>query len=144
MTTTTVDKPAFDLSSIAVEEAELPTPARRGRHAGPNPFTEALANSYEAFAAGKAPGRKVTVPGAAVPDVTYALRRAADSLGCGVRVVYTDAKGVEIKSGKNAKGEDENSTKRASRKAGNVTVMFAAKSRKAKKDTTADETPAPE
>lgn len=82
---------ALNFDSINVEVADLPeVPGRGGggRPAKDNPFTPMLS---ESFADGR--GRGITVERKDVKEAVYLLRRAAQSIEIGVRIVLTDAKG---------------------------------------------------
>lgn len=105
----------FDFGSVSVEDAELPK-ATRARRTGPNPFTEPLAASYESKT-----GKAVTVPGKAVKDANSHLRRAANDLNIGVRIVFQNSKGETLKydAAKDSKG--------------NVTIKFQGQDRKQRK-----------
>lgn len=117
----------FDFSAVQVEDATLPK-GERAKRIGPNPFTEVVAQSYESKT-----GKQVSVPaGDAVKQATAFLRRAADDLGCGVRIVYRNSKGQTLKydAAKDSKSK------------GNVTILFQGKDRKQRK--AKDEAPASE
>lgn len=113
MAQTDTKRPALDLSSLAPQAAELPKVEREKRD---NPFTTWLATSYENDGA----GQKVTVPAANASEVEYLIRRAANELGIGSRVVVQQkGKTLDKDERKNARG--------------NVDVLFAAKDRKQRK-----------
>lgn len=102
---TDTNKPALDLSALVPVEAEVPKMQRERKHRD-NPFTAWLAESFE-----QGTGKSVTVPNANVGEVEYLIRRAADDLNIGARVVKT---------------ED-------SPKKGQTTVVFAGKERKTRR-----------
>lgn len=132
----------FDFGTVAVKTAELPADSRgrKSKYDGPNPFSVPLAESYEAWEQNQngsnvQAGRQIRVPGSAVMDAVYLLRRASNDLNIGVRIVVQDSQGkrVEAKpeSFKKANGEW---------KAAQFTVLFQGKNRKQKKEDT-EETP---
>jgi hypothetical protein len=114
-------KPALDLSTLAPQDAEVPSQQRERKHKD-NPFVQWLADSYA-----NQTGKSVTVPAANAGEVEYLIRRAADELGIGARVVVQNSKGETL---------DKDARKSAK---GNLTVLFAGKDRKARKN--ADVTP---
>lgn len=119
------NKAALDLSTLAPETVDLPAVQRERAHRD-NPFVQWLAETYESGT-----GRKVTVPAANRSEVEYLIRRAADELGIGARVVVQNSKGETLSN---------NDSKKAAR--GNVTVMFQGKQRKARKATEPESTDA--
>lgn len=125
MAKTETPKPAFDFSTLAPEVAELP---KQNRDAKPNPFVDYLAESYAEWSEDNSKGgRKVTVPAAHATEVRNLIRRAADGLNIGSRVVLLDSKGATIDQREPAKFP----------KSGNVTVMYCGRNRKARKSTDA-------
>lgn len=110
---TTRKAPALDLSTLAPTAAELPKQERQHRD---NPFVAWLTESFENDNA----GRKVTVPAANVSEVEYLIRKAAQDLNIGSRVVVQ----------KNGKTLDKDARKSAT---GSVDVLFSAKNRKQRK-----------
>lgn len=113
---------ALDLTALVPTDATLPSTAREGKYKD-NPFEAWLADSYE-----NKTGKSVTVPAANVKEVQYLIRRAADTLKIGSRVVVQNGKGETL---------DREAIKTAK---GNLTVLFAGKDRKQSKPK--DETPA--
>lgn len=113
--TTTRKAPALDLTALVPTEAVVPKSTRETKHRD-NPFVQWLAESFESST-----GKSVTVPAANAGEVEYLIRRAADELSIGARVVVQDGKG--------------NTLDKDARKAhkGNVTVLFMGKARKARK-----------
>lgn len=111
----TATRPALDLSTLAPVNAEVPS-QQRERRVKDNPFVAWLADSFE-----NKTGKSVTVPAANVGEVEYLIRRAADELKIGARVVVQDSKGntLDKDAKRNAKG--------------NLTVLFAGKDRKTRK-----------
>jgi hypothetical protein len=102
--------PALDFGSLTVQDAAVPQRAST-KDPESNPMLPHLRASLENNYSGKA----VTVPEANATQVVNMIRNAANHLGCGSRTAVEDA-------GK-----------------GNVTVRFAAKTRRARKATdTAD------
>lgn len=112
---TDTTKPALDLTALAPVDAEVPAMQRERKHRD-NPFVAWLAESYE-----KGTGKSVTVPAANVSEVEYLIRRAADDIGCGARVVVQNAKGETL----------DKDAKKSAR--GNLTVLFMGKDRKTRK-----------
>ncbi len=113
----------FDFSAVAVHEADLPkNGAGRNRKHEVNPFTDVLAESFEAFSTdtGNA-GRSITLPGKNAGEAVYLIRQAADDLGIGARVIMRNSKGENI------------DPKHAKDHKGNVTVLFSGKNRKQRK-----------
>ena len=92
---------------------------QRERKHRDNPFVAWLAESYD-----KGTGKSVTVPAANVGEVQYLIRRAADEIGCGSRVVVQNSKGETL---------DRDAQKSAK---GNLTVLFQGKDRKTRKSPT--------
>lgn len=111
-------KPALDLTSLVPTDAEVPATQRERKHRD-NPFVAWLADSYE-----HSTGKSVTVPAANVGEVEYLIRRAADEIGCGARVVVQNSKGETL---------DKDAKKSAK---GNLTVLFMGKDRKSRKSST--------
>lgn len=124
---------SFDFSAVSVAEAEMPkSGAGRPRKTENNPFTEVLAQSYEAFKAGGNAGRQIKVPGANVGEAVYLIRQAADDLKIGSRVLIRDGKGQTV-TAKDAKDK----APRAQH-----TVLFSAKDRKKRAEDALSEAPA--
>lgn len=119
--------------NLAAEVTELPGQTRV-RHEGPNPFKELLTASYT-----DRKGRKVTLPAEHVSEAQRLIRRAADQLNIGARIVVDNGK-------KDFKCTPEIVKEWADKKSqAKVTVMFEAKERRVhKKKETAPvvETPA--
>lgn len=84
----------FDFSAVSVETAELPE-ITRPRAEQPNPFAAPLADSYSTKT-----GRAVTLPKSQVPAAERMLRRAADKMNIGCRIVRAS------KDGKSMTAED--------------------------------------
>lgn len=102
--TATAPEPAkeFDFSSVEVTDvAEMPKGTRK-RDGKPNPFLAQMTASKENDWAPK----QITIPEDAVKSAKGFIRRAADDLGCGARIVERN-------------NED-----------GTVTVFFSAKQRR--------------
>lgn len=131
---------AIDFAAIAsnVKPAELPASgAGRPRKTENNPFADVVAESWEDFKADRNPGRQITVPGKNSGEAAYLIRAAVEDLAkagvpVGVRIVLRNGKGeaLDAKTAKEYKG--------------NVTILFAAKNRKTKKETAQENTPAEE
>jgi len=113
MARSTTPAPAFDVSALSIQEAELPANTRE-RKVKDNPFVPALTESYE-----QETGRQVTVPAQNTQQVLYLIRQAANDLGIGARIVVQNNKGETVEQRKDAL--------KALR--GNVTVKFAGKDR---------------
>lgn len=139
---------AFDFSAAVIKPAKLPEESRTGRKSsGPSPMQAVLKESYETKT-----GRQMSVPPNAVKTVSYAIRRAADEMKIGARILYYDTKGKEIRAVKSETEKTEKgdpklitAVEQAAKKRGNITIMFQGQKRKeSKKDKPAAETPADE
>lgn len=114
---------AFDFSALSVVDTELPksTVGRKPKVAGPNPFIEPLAQSFEAFQADKPNGKKIVVPAANAVEACNLIRQAAENLKIGARVIVRDSKGQTVP------------TKEIKNKRGNLTILFGGQTRKVRK-----------
>jgi hypothetical protein len=127
----TVTQSTFDPASLlgSVKTVKL-APQTRDRGTGPNPFEDLVAASYEDFTAKREAGRELPpVPADQAQRVVYLLRAAANS--------FTDDKGVQnvglrvvaMANGKELKTPADYKANKAA-----VTIQFAAKNRKERKD----------
>lgn len=114
--------PALDLSALAISEADVPK-QQRERAVKDNPFLPALTESYETDT-----GRQVQVPAQNTRQVIYLIRQAANDLGIGARIVVQNSKGETV--------EQKKDSLNALR--GRVTVLFAGKDRKRRRDAEED------
>ena len=111
----------FSFNDLTPEIAELPA-IKRERASGPNPFKDMLAAS---FADGK--GRAVTIPAEHVADAQRLIRRAADSLNIGARIILDNGR-------KDFKCTPDVVKEWAEKKSqAKVKVMFEGKERRARK-----------
>jgi hypothetical protein len=78
----------FDVNSLSITEATLPerTNGRTAKYET-NPFESVLQGSWDAFQRDENAGRQVKVPKSQFGDVRYLIRKAAEKLGIGVRIV---------------------------------------------------------
>lgn len=85
----------FDFSALSVADTELPA-IERGRTSqlAENPFIPWVQESYT-----NSKGKAVKVPNAQVSRTEYLIRKAAESLGIGVRVVVSLTKEEREKAG---------------------------------------------
>lgn len=93
-----------DPASFVIEDDDEPLPSvtRGGRLASmPNPYTDALWNSYE-----QGKPKRVVVPGGDPLRDAYALiRRAADDQNIGARIVVQNDQGELVRNLSKGKGE---------------------------------------
>lgn len=107
---------SFDFEALEVKPAELPSQQRAAK---PNPFEPRLAESYAEWTADHDKGgRQVTVPVKHAKALTNMIRRAADKLEIGSRIVIEDPKGRVI------------GTQMGMPNSGNVTVKFCGRDRR--------------
>lgn len=140
--------PAPAAPSFAVADAELPAVTRGTETAGPNPLKDVLRQSKET---GK--GKAVTVPAAQVASVVRYIRRAANDLNIGARIVLTSGDGrtkldTEMVGGtKTAKGRTSGGRLAVIKPdgaeyKGQVRVLFQGQNRKARTPKPAETAPA--
>lgn len=132
--------PAFDFA-----DATLPAITRTTETSGPNPFADVLLQSKE-----QGKGKAVTVPADKVGEVLRYIRRAANDLNIGSRIVLVSAKdnsklsvevvgGTKTGEGKHARtvgGKTVPVREDGTQYRGNVKVLFQGQKRKARKTET--------
>lgn len=121
---------AFSFDGLKAEVTELPA-ITRDRGTGFNPFKQMLADSY---ADNK--GRQVVIPAEAVAEAQRLIRRAADQLKIGSRIVIDNGK-------KDFKCTPDIVKEWAEKKSkAQITVKFQAQDRRERKARAKKETPA--
>jgi hypothetical protein len=125
----------MSFENLAIEDAQLPDVERK-RDNSPNPFLDALAQSYQTDK-----GKAVTIPAEMGTEAVKKIRQGAEKLDIGVRVVCTlKSNGERCDYKKLAELRDKKSKAQ-------LTIMFQGKTKRkrvSKKKETAVETPAVE